>query len=134
MKKAFAFFTVTTMIFACSKQEIKEEIAICLTPPTELSGNWKVIEMRADPGDGSGKFIPTSQQFSISFNNGVYTDTRNTDFNRYRFIAQDTIDLYHSVTANKKQLALQQLTSSTLTYYCNWPWCGGPYGEKFIKQ
>lgn len=45
---------------------------------TKLIGNWKLIEVLADPGDGSGDFVPVNSNKTISFlNDGTISSNGN---------------------------------------------------------
>ena len=114
------------VIAACSKSS---------STPDPLVGTWKLSELRADPGDGSGKFLPAEKQVTITFTaDGQYLDSRDNIYNRFSQITTDTIKLFHQVSGQSKLLAIQDISENQLMYYTNWPWCGGPYGEKFIRQ
>lgn len=112
---------------ACSKKEKVGE-------DSPIVGTWQLIELRADPGDGSGKFRPVSTEVTLTFAaDGQYSDSRDQFFNRYELITPDTVKLYRSYTEPVRLLAIQELSGSTLTFYTGWPWCGGPYGERFVR-
>ena len=129
MKSLCVLLTALTLL-SCSKQK---EASPKVTG--EIVGSWKLIETRADPGDGSGKFIAAQEEATITFSaSGAYNDTRNDLYNQYEIVTKDTIRLLHHLRPMVKLLAIQELTSGTLTYYHGWPWCGGPAGEKFTRQ
>ena len=47
-------------------------------PNTELIGNWKLIEVYVDPGDGSGTFSSVKSNKTITFqNDGIITSNGN---------------------------------------------------------
>jgi hypothetical protein len=55
---------------ACLACESNSELAL----DTELVGEWKLIEIYSDPGDGSGSFAPVNSQKTITFDeNGNIT-------------------------------------------------------------
>lgn len=59
MKTKILFFTVIILtVFSCSKDG-----------RNELQGTWKLTEVLADPGDGSGTFIPVSSNKKLIFSN-----------------------------------------------------------------
>lgn len=53
----FVFFIV--LLSSCKKDDG--------APNNALEGNWRLIEMYADPGDGSGDFRPVSSEKIITF-------------------------------------------------------------------
>lgn len=67
MKKIVLTLATLGILFSCNKNDQT-------IPDTELIGNWKLIEVLADPGDGSGTFTAVESDKIISFeNNGVIT-------------------------------------------------------------
>ena len=61
--KHFTFLFVSLFIlFSCSKDN---DDSISTEP--ELIGNWKLIEVYADPGDGSGDFSAVDSNKTVSF-------------------------------------------------------------------
>ncbi|RXK82923.1 hypothetical protein [Filimonas effusa] len=116
------------LLLSCAKE--KEQYST-----NSIVGSWKLIETRNDPGDGSGRFIAAQDEATITFTpSGEYNDTRNNLYNRYEMVTNDTVRLSHNLKPTVKLLAIQELTSGTLTYFHGWPWCGGPSGEKFSRQ
>ncbi|CAM1372363.1 conserved hypothetical protein [Tenacibaculum litoreum] len=59
MKKQILLLLVVSFMFSCSNDEENLE--------TELIGKWKLIEVLADPGDGSGTFEPVESNKTIEF-------------------------------------------------------------------
>ncbi|WP_297763881.1 hypothetical protein [uncultured Muriicola sp.] len=60
------------MLFLCSCK--KDDI----NPNNALEGTWRLIEMYADPGDGSGDFRPVNSQKNITFKaDGTYSSNGN---------------------------------------------------------
>lgn len=55
MKKALLLFIVTGFLLSCSKNN------------EELVGKWKLVELLADPGNGSGVFHPVSSNKVLEF-------------------------------------------------------------------
>lgn len=62
MKNSILLFASLFLILSCSKDNDDRTIAV-----TELIGNWKLIEIYADPGDGSGDFMPVESDKSVKF-------------------------------------------------------------------
>ncbi len=57
------------MLFSCKKEVTHETIS-----PPEIEGNWRLIEVLADPGDGSGTFQVVVSNKLMEFNaNGTVT-------------------------------------------------------------
>lgn len=53
------------LLISCDSKEIE--------PQNDLVGKWRLIEVYADPGDGSGTFNPVSSSKTIEFkNNGRF--------------------------------------------------------------
>ncbi|RYG00460.1 MAG: hypothetical protein EOO02_14855 [Chitinophagaceae bacterium] len=130
MYQAILILTIITAFGACSKQETTQ----VSKKSDDFSGTWKMTEMRADPGDGSGIFRPVDMSVTLNFSiDGQYSDSRDNYYNRFERIASDTIRIFNSLNNQGKLLAIQTLSQAELTYYANWPWCGGPYGEKFRR-
>lgn len=67
MKKFILIFTIVGIITACDKNDQNT------TFPT-LVGSWKLTEILADPGNGSGTFQPVTSNKTLEFdNNGNVT-------------------------------------------------------------
>lgn len=58
MKKAALVLSLASIIFSCSKEEEKEKL-----PTTE--NTYQLIEVLADPGDGSGAFQSVTSSKSL---------------------------------------------------------------------
>jgi len=66
MKKLLFTLVAMSLLFACNNDDSALE--------TTLLGNWKLKEVLADPGDGSGTFLPVQSNKRITFEaNGVIT-------------------------------------------------------------
>src|SRR6266540_1811392 len=59
MKKVLLILTITGVVSACSKNDDNKT--------TDLTGTWKLTEVLADPGDGSGTFHSVSSEKTIEF-------------------------------------------------------------------
>lgn len=59
MKKVIIFLIVTGVFTACHKSDEYKN--------TDLTGTWKLVEVLADPGDGSGTFHSVSSDKIIEF-------------------------------------------------------------------
>ena len=63
MKKSILFLLGIALLLSCSNDDQNN---------SELIGNWKLIEILADPGDGSGTFQAVESTKTIEFkNNGT---------------------------------------------------------------
>jgi len=61
----FPVFLMAVFFLSCEKDEGQ-------TSP--LSGEWRLVEVYADPGDGSGSFEPVTSNKTITFDeDGAYT-------------------------------------------------------------
>ena len=63
MKKLILVLTVFALLIACKKEVEKEP-----SNPPEIEGNWRLIEVLADPGDGSGTFQVVVSNKLMEFN------------------------------------------------------------------
>jgi hypothetical protein len=62
MKKIMLIFITIGIFSACKNDDDDSNSKI------ELTGNWKLIEVLADPGDGSGTFNSVESDKTITFN------------------------------------------------------------------
>lgn len=119
----------------CTKETLPEP-EICI-PFTEMNptGSWKLYAVKADPGDGSGKFMAVTKSAILKLDvNGFYADSRSTEFTRFKMTSSDSIILYNPINTNIRKLEILKITNDTLTYHVvGASWCGGPYGEKWIR-
>lgn len=58
MKLNFILIILALFLVSCNKDESE----------AELLGTWKLVATLADPGDGSGVFMPVTSDQTISFN------------------------------------------------------------------
>ena len=62
MKKLFLLFILLGL--ACNSED----------PESEITGEWQLVEVLADPGDGSGKFQSVDSNKRVTFlKDGTYT-------------------------------------------------------------
>ena len=67
MKKQVFLFLALGFLYSCDKDDDK-------STDKGLIGNWKLIEVLADPGDGSGTFAVVESNKIITFQqNGIIT-------------------------------------------------------------
>lgn len=65
MKKQILLLLTIGLLFSCTKEDQNNS-------KTELIGNWKLIEVLADPGDRNATFQPVESTKTIEFkNNGT---------------------------------------------------------------
>lgn len=66
MARSISFLFFVLLLLCCKKDNTG--------PDNALEGTWKLIAMYADPGDGSGDFLPVNSQKTIQFNaDGTYS-------------------------------------------------------------
>jgi hypothetical protein len=128
MKNILLLFLIAATATHCSKSKESG------SGHASIEGDWELKMHRSDPGDGSGTWRDYTGEpaYIVFYPDGTFFDKRRNLFNRYS-ISGDTITLSNSANSNTFQLAIQELTDNTLSYYYGWPWCGGPSGEKFVR-
>lgn len=70
MKKSIIFLMLITLFVSCNSDDQKKST-------NELIGTWKLTEISADPGDGSGTFKAVQSNKTIEFksNGTIVTNT-----------------------------------------------------------
>jgi len=63
MKNTLLLFLSFILVLSCSNDDDKKT-----TSNSEIIGTWKLIEVYADPGDGSGDFVSVESDKVITFN------------------------------------------------------------------
>lgn len=67
MKRILIFFSFTYILLSCSNDDDTKA-------NVQLIGNWKLIEILSDPGDGTGTFVPVQSNKKIEFKtDGIIT-------------------------------------------------------------
>lgn len=129
MRKEFILMMCLALLFACNKTDNDKQ--------NDLVSKWKLIEVLADPGDGSGTFQPIESDLIIEFykdgtikSNGLlcYMTLESSDetFGTYSTV-DNTIspdDCNHSLDYS--------LDSENSQLIISYP-CIEPCGLKFIK-
>ncbi|WP_293913988.1 MULTISPECIES: lipocalin family protein [unclassified Sphingobacterium] len=70
----FAFFaTIALLLMACKKDSSKGSENIGIT------GRWKLVEVYADPGDGSGKYGAVDSKKQLTFKANGTVEVQNGD-------------------------------------------------------
>lgn len=94
MKKILLLLSISFLIISCSNDDSDDE--------TEIIGQWKLIEVNADPGDGSGIFQTVeSDKVVVFLKNGTVT-------------SNGTI-CYISTESNNPTSGTYSLTESTIS-------------------
>ena len=90
--KYFITLSFLFILIACTKSSDKTS--------SSLIGRWKLTETLADPGDGSGKWMPATTNYIIQFNEDstAYENPVNPyrNVNRYSVINDSTLTLFYS--------------------------------------
>ena len=60
MKNVILLLSIVLIFVGCSDDEGDNTV--------ELLGEWALVEIYADPGDGSGDFVPVESELRIQFN------------------------------------------------------------------
>ncbi|MBO3097044.1 lipocalin family protein [Gelidibacter pelagius] len=63
MKKLIFTLITAGILFSCNNDDDSN-------PNTDLIGNWQLIEVLSDPGDGSGTFTSVESDKTITFKSG----------------------------------------------------------------
>ncbi len=125
-------FILVGILFSCNNNEEEKT-------NTTLIGNWKLIEILADPGDGSGTFSSIESKKTITFkNDGTITSNGmlcNMSINTNN-ITSGTYDVYESTfnspdCSNPDYKYTFQQNKNILII--NYP-CIEPCIAKYIKQ
>jgi hypothetical protein len=130
MKKLFFGIGSLSIIFflACKKNE---------KPPSEntIVGKWTLFQTLADPGDGSGKWMPAStpNYYFIQFNADKTTVESNMvtgpgNSTHYQIINDSTINLIDSYSDSMRYS--YKINASILTLDGG---CYEPCGSKFMR-
>lgn len=96
MKKNILFLMTIGLLSSCSNDDQKKS-------ETEVTGTWKLVEIMADPGDGSGTFRSVESDKTIEFKSNGAITTNNSLCNPYsdEMINSGTFSLIdNSITTN----------------------------------
>jgi hypothetical protein len=90
--KYFIALSFLFMLMACTKSSDKTS--------SSLVGRWKLTETLADPGDGSGTWMPATADYIIQFNKDstAYENPVNPyrNINRYSVSSDSTLTLFYT--------------------------------------
>lgn len=71
-KKSLLFLAICCLMLSCTKDKVNATTSSGSSSSSELIGSWKMIEVLADPGDGSGTFVAVESNKLLTFEaNGV---------------------------------------------------------------
>ncbi|MCP4439593.1 MAG: hypothetical protein GY810_11680 [Aureispira sp.] len=141
MKKIFFVLIALGILTACKKENttsgLTEEPTICEKDSVTLGlvDEWRLIEMLADPGNGSGTFSPVSSSKTIEFHsNGTVSSngnlcSMNSASNTASTGTYSTVDS----TISGSTCASLNFTLSGNTLIINYP-CIEPCRAKFERQ
>ncbi len=91
MKYFITVFSFFLIALACTKSSDNN---------SSLIGRWKLTETLADPGDGSGTWMPATADYIIQFNkdNTAYENPVNPyrNINRYNVTSDSTLTMFYS--------------------------------------
>ena len=70
MKRLASIFLTTLLFFSCEETEL-----------SGIEGTWQLVEVLADPGDGSGTFQPVASNEKLQFfSNGTFISSEDLCF------------------------------------------------------
>lgn len=128
MTRALLTILITALTLSCSKTN------------SELVGKWRLVEILADPGDGSGKFHPVSSEKVLEF----YSDGTLKSNGEICFMNQEsntpttgTYSLEDSTIIGEKcKDSTRKITfeKTGTTLILNFPQCIEPCRAKFRKE
>ena len=123
MKEVLFFLTISIGFFACEKKAVEGNV---------VEGRWKLTEYLADPGDGSGKWMPANSDNPsyIEFKGGgslVFTPLNVYGSDHYQIVNDSLMIFLRGV---EKFQFRYQLSGKMLILY---PPCIEQCGSKYIK-
>ncbi|HEY4323745.1 MAG TPA: hypothetical protein VGN20_07155 [Mucilaginibacter sp.] len=128
--KYFAYLlsaALTLVVSACHKDAVK-------AGDTSLTGKWKLVESLADPGDGSGKWMPAASSTELDLN----TDGTmgGTTFPTYvSYVVKDSVTLTFSQQDKTIQNYRYKISHDTLSMSPAGPiMCFEACGIRFKKK
>ena len=132
MKKGIIFFALMSILFSCNNEDDNAS-------STGLVGVWKLTQILADPGDGSGTFMNVSSNKTIQFNtdgsltsNGLICDMSiETNVPSSGTYSLTEMTIISAGCDNSGLLINFELNSSSLII--NYP-CFEPCRAKYVKM
>jgi len=132
MKKMMMLLMLTGILISCSKKDNEDK-----NMTNGLIGEWKLIELLADPGDGSGVFQPVNSNKIIEiYNTGVIISngdlcTMSIDANVPSSGTYSMID--STINAANCELTFEVDGNDLIVYYpCIEP-CVAKYERQFLQ-
>lgn len=127
--------TFTILFYSCKKSDVTS------TDPFELVGKWKLTELYADPGDGSGKFRKIESKKTIEFTKEGKVKSTNGDLctisiesnasDDSHFTIKEMYGGLSKIVVEKCKTEISfEIKSDELTLYYN---CIEGCGEKFRR-
>lgn len=108
---------------------------------SSIVGKWKLIEVYADPGDGSGKFtkVEGGKILEFSSDGEVSTNASLCSMISNGFLKETSSYIIKQTSDNKNTIKIEKcptycsydLRGNQLTIY--YPWGNEGYGERFIR-
>ncbi|MDY7395411.1 hypothetical protein UMM65_09175 [Aureibaculum sp. 2210JD6-5] len=119
MNRFLVFVLALLILLSCTKEQ-----DVFLKNP-ELIGKWKLIEQLADPGDGSGTFMPVESYRTVEFfkngkvvSNGSLCDFSSSSDNYSEGIFNDVKQTIRTTSCeNEGSEIIYELKNSELIFY-----------------
>ncbi len=134
------FLSISILIYSCNTDEsskIEDFQSGQYSDDNPLSGQWKLIEMLTDPGDGSGNFYPVESNKTIYFRSDLtfesseklchmITSSHDKGMGTYSI---ETNFIYPDSCTNPTELSYQLKKDTLIINYL----CIEPCAEKYVK-
>lgn len=134
MRQLAYFLSAICMLLAtsCDKETVKGNSAVKSNNAT-LTGNWKLVQSLADPGDGSGTWQPVATSTSLAFN-ADGTTNGSTFPNYIAYTLSATTDITFSQADKTTQNYRFTISHDTLSISPDGPIrCTEACGIRFVK-
>ena len=132
MKKLIGILITVGILFSCNNDDDSNS-------NTELTGNWKLIEVLLDPGDGSGTFSSIESEKIITFesggiitSNGNLCDMSINSDNQTSGTYSNSESTFNSADCNNPDYNFTFEQNESILII-NYP-CIEPYQAKYIKE
>lgn len=105
---------------------------------SDLQGRWKLVEVLADPGDGSGTFQPTNEDKYLQFNADFSLESnrshclfgQDSESGTLGFYSLEAGEIYFSCDGESTEYSFQLIDGDLIL---NFPRCIEPCQEKYRK-
>jgi len=131
MRKSIQLLLLALVFFvaACDKDTLQ-------TTDNTLTGKWKLSEVLADPGDGSGKWTPVAKKTPYDYvefkENGDLSGNLFTEYKSY--MLKDDITIQFSIDEDRKQEFRYSIVNGVLSISPSYPsFCIEACGSRFVK-